>query len=140
MAGDVAKKLKTDVNLTNMAALIFRAGSVVDEKKFAENTINGLRMEEAPQELIHVLEHMNFKKAEGNLPDSYESLVALLADNIVTTFAVLKKEKSRGAEKTGLAMSVIDVRGKKGGYELLGLSVQDIEKVKQAFAEAVVKY
>ena len=139
MAGDVAKRLKTDVNLTNMAALIFRAGSVIDEKKFAENTINGLRMEEAPQELIHVLEHMNFKKAEGNLPDSYESLVALLADNIITTFAVLKKEKSRAAEKTGLAMSVIDVRGKKGGYELLGLSVQDIENVKRAFAEAVMK-
>ena len=101
-----------------MAALIFRAGSVIDEKSLLKIQLMDYAWKKPCRNLYMYWSIRTLRKAEGNLPDSYESLVFCWL-TIYGYFCSLKKKA--GPLKTGLAMSVIDVpEGKKADMNCLG--------------------
>lgn len=134
IAAQAAEYMNGNVLLAQAGGLYHEIGRIVDEKNYINEGERLLREEGCPEELIAVIrQHTASEK-----PQSPEAAIVLLADYIISTSDYLEKagrRKEISDEK--LVNTIFSNRLNKGNLDEAGLSKEEIEQLREYFAELV---
>lgn len=132
MAARVAKQLKANVSIVNASARLHEIGRLINPN-YVDAGVKLLKQYKINSAIINIVKEHNSKE---NLPSTYEAVIVMLSDTIVTTLNHLSAKRLLSSEdKIKIIKNIFEIRLESGILSKVVFTTDEYIKLQNAFIQ-----